>query len=164
MAENLARRHGACAAKARLAGMLHDLARLYSTDRLLRECEKRAIPIDDFSRRNPVVLHAPLSASLAAELFGVNDAEVLSAIRKHTLADGDMSLLDCVVYLADGLEPGRDFPERARLARLAEVDLDEAMRATIASSLRYLSGRQLPVAPQTAAAIRTLEVSTGGDS
>jgi predicted HD superfamily hydrolase involved in NAD metabolism len=164
MAENLARVHGANTAKARLAGMLHDLARLYSAERLLRECGERAIPIDDFARRHPTVLHAPLSASLAGELFGVRDDEVLSAIRKHTLGDGQMSTLDCVVYLADGLEPGRQFAERAELAGLAARDLGAAMHATIASSLRYLRGRQLPIAPQTAAAMKTWEVSTGGNS
>ena len=164
MAENLARAHGADPRKARLAGMLHDLARLYPAARLLEECAERSIEIDQFARRHPTVLHAPLSACLAQEMFGVNDAEVLSAIRKHTLADGEMSGLDCILYLADSLEPGRAFAGREDLARLAGEDLTAAMRATIASSLRYLTGRQLPVAPQTAAAIRTLEVSTGGNS
>lgn len=161
MAENLARAHGASPQKARLAGMLHDLARLYSADRLLHECNERGILIDGYAAEHPVVLHAPLSARLAADLFGVNDPEIGSAIAKHTLADGRMSTLDCVLYLADGLEPGRDFPERADLANLAARDLPAAMRATIASSLRYLNQRQLPIAPQTAAAMKTWEVSTG---
>lgn len=161
MAENLARAHGANPQKARLAGMLHDLARLYSADRLLRECAERGIPIDPYAAEHPVVLHAPLSARLASDLFGVNDPEIGSAIAKHTLADARMSTLDCVVYLADGLEPGREFAERAQLADLAGRDLPAAMRATIASSLRYLTQRHLPIAPQTAAAMKTWEVSTG---
>lgn len=88
-------------------------------------------------------------------MFGVRDPEVLSAISKHTLGAGEMSPLDCILYLADGLEPGRDFPERAELAALAERDLDQAMRATIRSTLRYLTQRHLPTAPQTAAAMDT---------
>lgn len=171
MAENLARIHGADPAKARLAGMLHDLARLYTGERLLRECEERGVPVDGYSREHPVVLHAPLSARLADDEFGVHDPEVLSAIAKHTLADGDMSVLDCVLYLADGLEPGRTFAARDDLAQLAERDLYEAMRATIRSSLRYLTERRLPVAAQTAAAMKTfgveadsVEVRTAGHS
>lgn len=164
LAENLARIHGADPGKARIAGMLHDLARLYSAERLVRECEARAIPIDDFERAHPIVLHAPLSARLASDEFGVTDPEILSAIEKHTLGAGRMSPLDCILYLADGLEPGREYPERARLARLAEQDLSAAMRATIAGSLRYATVRQLPVAPQTAEAMKTWEVSTGRDS
>jgi predicted HD superfamily hydrolase involved in NAD metabolism len=161
MAENLARVHRAEPAKARLAGMLHDLARLYSNERLLAESERRGLPVSAFERAHPIVLHAPLSAALARADFGVNDPEVLSAIAKHTLAAGEMSALDCVVYLADGLEPGREYPERPQLADLAGRDLAGAMRATILSSLRYLRSKNLPLAPQTAAAMHTFGVETG---
>jgi predicted HD superfamily hydrolase involved in NAD metabolism len=155
MAENLARMHGVDPAKARLAGMLHDLARLYSAERLVRECAEHRIEIDEYAKQHPVVLHAPLSAKLAQRMFAVHDGEVLSAIAKHTLGAGSMSTLDCILYMADGLEPGRDFPERAELAALAERDLTQAMRATIRSTLRYLTQRHLPIAPQTAAAMHT---------
>lgn len=161
MAENLARIHGADTRKARLAGMLHDLARLYSEERLLRESERLGVPVSDFERAHPVVLHAPLSAALAQAEFAVNDPAVLSAIAKHTLAAGEMSALDCVVYLADGLEPGRDYPGRAELAVLAESDLRAAMRATIGSCLPYLKSKGLPLAPATAAAIKTFGVEAG---
>lgn len=165
MSETLARIHGADPRKARTAGMLHDLARLYSADRLLRESAERGVPIDDYGREHPVVLHAPLSAQLARSMFGVTDSEVLSAIAKHTLGAGEMSVLDCILYLADGLEPGRDYAERGELAALAQRDLGAAMRATIASSLRYLTQRRLPIAPQTAAAMRTFGLETTfGDS
>jgi predicted HD superfamily hydrolase involved in NAD metabolism len=170
MAENLARIHGADPGKARKAGMLHDLARLYSGERLLAECEGRGVPISDFERAHPIVLHAPLSAELARAEFGVDDADIRSAIAKHTLAAGEMSVLDCVLYLADGLEPGRDYPERAALAEMAGRDLPGAMRATIESSLRYLSSKHLPLAPQTADAMQRFgaqpmtEATTGGHS
>jgi predicted HD superfamily hydrolase involved in NAD metabolism len=153
-AERLAYKHAVSTPKARVAGMLHDLARLYTAARLIDECEMRQMPIDDFAREHPIVLHAPLSARLAEESFGVHDAEVLSAIAKHTVADAEMSALDCVLYLADGLEPGRDFPDRAQLWALAEQDLAAAMKAMIASSMRYLNKKGLPVAPETAAAAR----------
>jgi predicted HD superfamily hydrolase involved in NAD metabolism len=171
MSENLARRHGADPSKARIAGMLHDLARLYPANRLLRESEQYGVAIDAYARDNPIVLHGPLSARLARDQFGITDPEVLSAIAKHTLADAEMSTLDCILYLADSLEPGRDFAERAELADLAARDLRAAMGATIASSLRYVTQRQLPIAPQTAAAMKTfgleadaLEVRTAGYS
>jgi predicted HD superfamily hydrolase involved in NAD metabolism len=162
MSENLARIHGADPSKARIAGMLHDLARLYSAERLLRECEARGIEIAAFARANPIVLHAPLSARLACDEYGVRDPEVLSAIAKHTLADKEMGTLDCILYLADALEPGRDYAGRAETAALAQRDLKAAMRVTIASSLRYLTQRNLPLAPQTAAAMHTfgLEADT----
>lgn len=152
MAELLARAHRVDPFRARLAGMLHDLARLYSAERLLRECAERGMPVDAFERANPVVLHARLGAELARERFGVEDEGVLSAIRKHTLADAVMSPLDEVVFLADGLEPGRDFADRAELAALAFRDRRAAMRAVLASSVLYLKRNGLAIAPQTRAA------------
>ena len=153
-AELLAARHGIDTSKARVAGMLHDLARLYTAARLIDECEMRQMPIDAFARAHPVVLHAPLSARIAEESFGVHDREVLSAISKHTIADAVMSPLDCVLYLADCLEPGRDFHDRAQLWAICERDLAAGMRATLASSMRYLTKKGLPIAPETAAAAR----------
>jgi predicted HD superfamily hydrolase involved in NAD metabolism len=155
MAGRLAAVHDLDAHRARLAGMLHDLARLYPAERLLRECAERGMPISAFERANPVVLHARLGAELAREHFGVDDPDVLSAIRKHTVADAVMSPLDAVVYLADGLEPGREFADRAALAALALRDLDAAMRASLVSSITYLERCNLTVAPETRAAART---------
>ena len=140
--------------------MLHDLARLYSGPRLLRECDRRNIPVDAFSRDHPVVLHAPLGAALARERYGVTDSEILSAIAKHTTGAGAMSPLDCVVYLADGLEPGRDFAGRADLAQLALEDLGAAMRGTLEASFAYLRERGLTPAPQTLEAARTFAAAT----
>jgi len=160
LADVLAQAHGLDARKARTAGMLHDLARLYSNQRLIEECERRAMPIDAFERANPVVLHARLGAELAREQFGVEDPEILSAIAKHTLGAAEMSPLDCVVYLADGLEPLRDFPERTALVALAENDLRAAMAATIGLTMRYLQKKGIAVAPQTAAAARIFGAPT----
>jgi len=154
-ADLLAQRHGIDPAKARVAAMLHDLARLYSERRLIDECERRGLAIDEFERRNPIVLHARLGAALARELFGIDDGQVLSAIEKHTTAAAAMSPLDCVVYLADLLEPGRTFEGRERLWALAQRDLHEAMREAIAQTVRHLRAGARDAAPATAAAART---------
>ncbi|HLX25457.1 MAG TPA: bis(5'-nucleosyl)-tetraphosphatase (symmetrical) YqeK [Candidatus Cybelea sp.] len=157
-ADVLAQHHGLDSGKARLAGMLHDLARLYSSERLLEECVQRGMTIDAFESANPIVLHARLGVELAREEFGVTDPEVLSAIEKHTVGAAQMSPLDCTLYLADGLEPAREFPERAALWELARRDLGAAMRGVILSSVRYVTGKGLRVAPQTVAAARTFGI------
>jgi predicted HD superfamily hydrolase involved in NAD metabolism len=157
MAVGLARAHDLDTGRALTAGLLHDLARLYSGPELIAACTARGMPLDEFERAYPVVLHARLGAELARERYGVDDAAVLSAIVKHTLAAAQMSPLDCVVYLADSLEPAREFEERAELAALALEDLDGAMLAVLRSSAAYLRGKGLSVAPQTAAALAAFE-------
>jgi HD superfamily phosphohydrolase YqeK len=64
-----------------------------------------------------------------------------------------MSPLDEILYLADGLEPGRDFPGRAEILALAFDDLTAAMRAALAATLAYQRSRELIPAPQLLAAI-----------
>jgi len=154
LADKLAQRHGEDANAARLAGLLHDVARLFSGERLLAECEARGLAIDAFERRNPIVLHARLGAEIARERFAIADERILDAIRRHTVGASSMTRLDAIVYLADGLEPGRDFPEREALESLAFRDLDAAMRALLESSLAYLETRGLDAAPQTIAALK----------
>jgi len=161
-AERLARIPGADTRTARIAGMLHDLARLFSSERLLKECSTRGMPIGPYERAHPIVLHAPLSAPLAREAFDVRDPEILSAISKHTLGAPNMSLLDRIVFLADSLEPGRQFSDRAALAALAGRDVARAMQGTIQQSIRYLQEKGLSLAPQTAAALQ--EATTGRTS
>ncbi len=152
----LAQRHGLDAAKARIAGLLHDLARLYPAQRLIEESQARGIPIGAFERAHPTVLHAPLGAALAKELFGVEDRQILSAIEKHTLGAADMSPLDCVVYLADSLEPHRTFPEREALWENALVDLRSATIATIENTIDHYRRKGRVPAPQTLAALESL--------
>jgi predicted HD superfamily hydrolase involved in NAD metabolism len=135
-AARLAARHGVDPAKARLAGLLHDLARLYSPERLIAEAEARNFEISPVEREHPMLLHARLGAALARERFGADDPGVLSAIEKHTNGGDVMSPLDSVVYLADSLEPARRFPERGELWDLAMHDLDAATTKTLELSRR----------------------------
>ena len=153
MAMQLARRYRDDVDRALLAGMLHDLARLYPDERLLEESRARGLSISAFEEEHPRVLHARLGAEIARDDFGINDERVLSAIRYHTLGAGSMNALDAIVYLADSLEPGRNFEERAALERLAFRDLNAAMRETLLATTAFHGASGKSIAPETAAAI-----------
>ena len=91
LADRLAARHGEDTRKARTAGMLHDLARLYSAERLIEECERRGMPIDAFERAHPIVLHARLGAEIARERFGVRRrVDTLGDPQAHRRGAGDV--------------------------------------------------------------------------
>ena len=154
-AETLARRHGIDTGKARLAGLLHDLARLYAPERLVEESTRRGLTIHDFELAHPVLLHARLGAAIARERFGVEDGEVLSAIEKHTTAAGEMSPLDCVVFLADSLEPARRFPERPQVWQVALRDLAAGMREVLLLTFRHYTRKGVAAAPPTLDAARS---------
>jgi predicted HD superfamily hydrolase involved in NAD metabolism len=156
----LARRHGLDSRKARVAGLLHDLARLYSPERLIAESQARGFVVDPFEHAHPTLLHARLGAAIARERFGVDDAEVLSAIEKHTTGAAQMSDLDRVVYLADSIEPGRRFPERAELWELARRDLLSATREAVRLAMAHHSAKGRFPSPPAIAAAKALGLPT----
>src|SRR5262249_10564119 len=129
LADALARRHGADASKARLAALLHDAGRRFPPPLMAEYARKRRLKVpqrDLTAALEPILLHAHISEDLAAREFMVKDAEVLSAIRKHTLGDLAMSLLDKVVYVADACSADRRHPGVAKTRALAFDDLDAA--------------------------------------
>jgi len=158
-ADRLAQAHGLDAGRARVAGLLHDLARLWPKERLLAEARRRALMLDAFDVAHPVVIHAPLSAELAREGYGVRDEQILDAIRKHTLGEARMSGLDTVLYLADALEPGRSYEGRAAMLDLAMRDLAEGMRAVLRSTLSHHASHGLTLSPRTLACARAFGVT-----
>ena len=122
----LARRWGEDPENAAEAGILHDITKRLSHEEQLNLCEKYAIICDSAERRTPKLLHAKTGAAVARDLFGVPD-EIYEAIRWHTTGKPDMTLLEKVIYLADYIEPTRDFPGVEKLRELAYEDLDRAL-------------------------------------
>lgn len=125
-AVRLAMRWGEDPELAAEAGILHDITKNLSFDEQLQLCEKYGIINDNSELEAPKLLHAKTGAALARDLFGVSDT-VYAAIRWHTTGKPDMSLFERILYLADYIEPTRDFEGIDELRELAFTDLDGAM-------------------------------------
>lgn len=106
-AERLARKYGADPMRARLAGMLHDCAKSMDYDQMVALVKGNVPDLDDEELATEPVLHAPAGMLLARDEYGVRDPEILSAIRRHTLGDKNMTLLDAVIFVSDFIEPSR---------------------------------------------------------
>lgn len=125
----LAERFGVNAKKAELAALLHDCAKHMPLEEMRALVERGCTDSDGEEMANERVLHAPAGMVWARERFGVNDPAILSAIRRHTLGDRNMSALDALIYTADFIEPNRRPFEGLEEAReLAEVDIFAAAR------------------------------------
>lgn len=148
-AGDLAGKYGVDVQKARLAGLLHDCARNFSNDNLLQKAEAFAIVMKDVEYCQPVLLHAPVGAYLAKMEYGVDDQEIIDAIRLHTTGGPNMSTLDKILYLADCIEPSREFPGIDKLRSLAATDLNAALLAAFDQSLLYVIERGLLIHPDT---------------
>ncbi len=146
-AVRLARLHGADEERARLAGWLHDCAEGIPVDAQVAECDRLGVPLDDWTRACPPVVHGFLGAFLARRDYGVEDAAVLQAIRRHTVGAPGMTLLDKVVFVADLVEPGRSFEGVENLRALADRDLDEAILVSVERQLALNAARRRPLHP-----------------
>lgn len=134
----LARRYGVDPEQAELAGWLHDCARVYPTSALIDECARRTIAIAPIDEASPILLHAPLGAYLARDVYGITDEVVLDAVRYHTVGRENMTRLEHIVYLADMIEPSREYDGVEVLRRLAEKDLTQAMIAAFDQSIQHV--------------------------
>ncbi len=116
------------------AGILHDITKRLDNDEQLKLCDKYGIILDNTELCSPALLHARTGAEFAKEVFGISQ-EVYDAIRWHTTGKPDMSLLEKIIYLADVIEPSRDFPGVDRLRELSYTDIDAAMAYGLHSSI-----------------------------
>ena len=130
----LANRWGEDPENAAEAGILHDITKkLVLSDQLIL-CRKYGIINDTVEEENVKLLHAKTGAALARDLFNISD-EVYDSIRWHTTGKPDMTLLEKIIYMADYIEPNRDFDGVDELRRLAYENLDEAMTLGLKMSL-----------------------------
>ena len=144
----LARRYGADVTSARIAALLHDCTKKLSMEEQLALCEQYGIALDELERKNLKLLHAKTGAAIARDLFGVSD-EIYWAIYWHTTGKADMTKLEKVIYLADYIEPTRDFPGVEKLRRAVHADLEHGLLMALEDSIEEMRQRGNPVHPNT---------------
>ena len=136
---SLAMVHGYDLKNAQVAGLLHDSAKCIPNKKKLKICAEHHIPVSDFEKEHPFLLHAKLGAYIAKAKYNVTDKEILSAITYHTTGKPDMTMLEKIVYIADYIEPARNkAPRLTEIRRLAFEDLDECMYQILKDTLSYL--------------------------
>ena len=132
-------------AQARLAGMLHDVAKPMKPAELLSKASYFGILANAAEQKNPWLLHAKVGAEMARTEFGVGDETVLDAVRWHTVGKAGMGHCEMAVYLADIIEPGRTYEGveivRAAAAKSLREGCVEAVRATA----RYVMNKGWPL-------------------
>jgi predicted HD superfamily hydrolase involved in NAD metabolism len=161
-AERLARIHGLDPNRARLAALLHDAARETEPEEFLRLAWEWDLPVGAPERESPKLLHGPVAAELARRELGVEDEEVLEAIRDHTVGRAGMGQLALAVYVADKIEPARDYPSVGKIRDLARRDLREAATEALRRVVAHNEERNRPVHPSSRAMLEWLEETKGG--
>lgn len=155
----LAKKWGADEADAARAGILHDITKALDGPLQLTLCRAYGRILDDFSRKYPKTLHALTGSLVAERIFGENKA-VVSAIESHTTGKANMNLLETIIYVADYMEPNRDFPGVERLRALAFTDLRAALKLGLEMTLDHLKEQGGEVSPASREALAYLNANS----
>jgi nicotinate-nucleotide adenylyltransferase len=155
-AVKLAQHYGADEEEAREAAILHDMTKALDLDDQLQLCRKYDIMTDTVERSEVKLLHSKTGAAVARDLFGVSDA-VHDAIYWHTTGCEDMTLLEKIIYIADYIEPTRNFDGVDELRKLTYEDLDKAIIKGLRMSIEDMRSRGIIPHQRTEAAITWLQ-------
>lgn len=144
----LARQNGVDTEKASVAGLCHDYAKQRPDEDFIKIIHQKKL--------NPALLnygnaiwHGIVGAEMVKEELGVHDEDILNAIRQHTTGSDYMTKLAQVIYMADYIEPGRDFPGVAEARRITNENLGAGVAYQTKHTLEYLIENGMPVYPKT---------------
>lgn len=151
-ARNLAVKYNLDTEKAYLAGLLHDCAKCFSDEKLLSIIEEHIPDVDKTEKSNRKTLHAPVSAYVAQNTFGVADDEILSSIRWHTLGKLNMTNFEKIIFLADKIEERTRenwYAQPIRALLIEDNGLDKAIFQCYRQTIKSLVDRNLIICPLT---------------
>ena len=151
----LAKHWGADETDAARAGLLHDITKALDGPLQLTLCREYGTILDEFGCKYPKTLHALTGSLVADRIFGENEA-VVSAICHHTTGKADMSLLEKIIYVADYIEPCRNFPGVERLREVAFSNIDAALKLGLEMTLEHLKNLGDEVSPASREALEFL--------
>lgn len=146
-ADALAIRYGADRQKTRLAALSHDLYRGVKADALNIYVKQLGLPKKYFDNCN--LAHAKVAAEMLMKDFGIDDEDVLNAVRYHTTGRPNMSTLEKVIFLADSIEPARNYPGLEEIRKTAEIDLDQACLMCLERTIDYINKKGYFLDPDT---------------
>ncbi len=151
-AKRLALKYGADSEKAYLAGLVHDITKNKDTEEQLHFFSEFGIMLDDITKNSEKLWHAVTGAAYIETVLGITDKEILSAVRYHTTAKADMTVLEKVLYLADFTSADRDYSDVDVMRKLVDISLMDAMEYALSYTINELTDKKKQIHPDTLAA------------
>lgn len=124
--------------KAEIASLAHDIAKNKTIHQLKEIIDRNNIKLSSYEEKTPELWHSIVAPILGKEIFGIEDEEILSAMRWHTTGKENMSKLDKIIYMADMIEPNRKFAEVDLIRQECFKDLDSGILNGLTHTIKYL--------------------------
>ena len=139
--------------KVAVAALIHDCGRQIPKEDSVARAKELGLPVDPVEEAQPILLHAKLGVYYAIHKYGISpeESEVLDAIRYHSTGTADMTQTAKIVFLADLIEPGRDFEGVEEIREASFQDLDRGMLLSYDNTIRYLLEDGLLIHPDAIA-------------
>lgn len=143
--------------KAALAGFIHDYAKRVSVEEYRKVIKEQGFD-PDLLNWNRAIWHGIVGTYFIKRDLKITDPEILQSVWRHTTADVEMTTLDKIVFVADFIEPGRDFPGVDEARKVAYNNLDDGVGYELAHTLEFLVKNRNKIYPRTLAAYNVWSV------
>ncbi|WEV70413.1 bis(5'-nucleosyl)-tetraphosphatase (symmetrical) YqeK [Lactobacillus sp. ESL0785] len=147
-AQKLARLNNYDEQKAALAGFVHDYAKQVPVAEYKQVIKTQGFA-QDLLNWNRAIWHGIVGTYFIKRDLQITDPEILTAVDRHTTGDTKMTTLDKIVFMADFIEPGRDFPGVEEARKITFANLDAGVGYQLAHSLSYLATKREKIYPRT---------------
>ena len=148
-AKKLAERYNQDVEKAEIAGLLHDITKETGKAAQLEIIKYAGVELHPFDKRGDKFLHQA-SGSAMAKILGIEDEEILNAVKYHTTGRENMTLLEKIIYMADLIEEGRYFPKVEELRELTySGKLEEALILSFNNTIKFVIDNNQLIHPRT---------------
>ena len=147
----LSKTYGADEERAYVAGLLHDITKNETEEKQLQIFAENDIILSDVEKSNPKLWHAMSAPFVLQRELGIDDPEILGAVRYHTTGKSGMTLLEKVIYIADYISVERDYPDADVMRALSGESLETAALYSLQYTFGHLSKKKLPIHPDSLA-------------
>lgn len=149
MARKLAKLNGISEEKAEITGLAHDVAKNLSKDKMKEIIDENNIILSEVEKNNKNLWHSIVGPIEAKDKLGIEDEEILDAIRWHTTGKENMSILTKIIYIADMIEPSRNFESVTDIRKTTFEDLDMGVYNGLTRSIDFLLIKNLMIDENT---------------
>lgn len=144
-AVRIAAKYGGDTEKAYIAGLLHDITKNASEEEHLHIFREFDIMLNDIEKNAEKLWHAISGAAYIEHILGINDTEIITAVRYHTTARKNMTQLEKILYLADFTSADRDYDDVDIMRQKLEVSMQAALQYALSYTINDLVSRDKPL-------------------